>query len=145
MLFSHILLFFLLGTSVVAIPLLPGYKNEEHRDLVQGQRPLLFIGLLQSVPTNLRFYYRIQVRNSCQPKFCVSNILQGLDAGFFNDFFEIHHDGSITFHQLLDVIPGEGLRRQVYPDVLTSVYYNRLLGYWRPVPSVSCLPQFYNP
>jgi hypothetical protein len=116
MLFLHTLIFFLLGTSVIAIPFLPGYKDQEHEDRVQNRRPLLFPGS----PPELRWFFRI-------PK----------DEKFMNDVFEIHHDGSITFYKLNAI--GEG-----HPDVLTALNSERILGDWRPMPTVSCLPQFYN-
>ncbi|KAF8335592.1 hypothetical protein F5887DRAFT_988827 [Amanita rubescens] len=125
MLFLHMLLFFLLGTSVVAIPLLPDYKDQKHYDRVQDQRPLLFPHLLRSLPTGLRWFYRI-------PKGDANQGSEGVDERFINDVFEIHHDGSITFHQLNEK-PGEGLRGTPHPDVLNALNSERILDDWRPM------------
>jgi hypothetical protein len=122
--FKLFLLFFLLRTSVVALPL----HKEEHHNRVHLP-PMLIPGLLESLPPELRLFYRIpkEVRNHANQR-SMSNPLQGMDAEFIDDIFEIHHpDGHITF-----------------PDVLTEYNLERILGDWRPIPSVSCLPQFYN-
>jgi len=116
MLFLHMLLFFSLGTSVVA--LLPDYQNEEHRLRVQRQRPLLFVAFVGSLLAGSRWFYRIPTEG-------------GLSH---DDVFEIYHDGSIMFYQL-NAKPGEGLSSIHVPVLLTVHNAERILGPWRPMPS----------
>lgn len=71
--------------------------------------------------------------------FCVPNLLQGMDPRFIDDVIKIHSDGSITFYQL-DMIPGTPQPTAV----LTDHNSEQILGDWRPIPSVSCVPQSYN-